>query len=38
MLKSLIDPATDITVLKVEAENLTDIDIGDSDQVEVGIL
>tara|TARA_B100000287_G_scaffold66610_1_gene58221 strand:+ start:1117 stop:2457 length:1341 start_codon:yes stop_codon:yes gene_type:complete len=30
------DPATDIAVLKVEAENLTDIDIGDSDQVEVG--
>ena len=27
------DPATDIAVLKVEAENLTDIDIGDSDQV-----
>ena len=30
------DPATDIAVLKVEAENLTDIEIGDSDQVEVG--
>ena len=30
------DPATDIAVLKVEAENLTDINIGDSDQVEVG--
>ena len=30
------DPATDIAVLKVEAENLTDIEIGDSEQVEVG--
>tara|TARA_Y100000590_G_scaffold391167_1_gene467585 strand:+ start:1736 stop:3079 length:1344 start_codon:yes stop_codon:yes gene_type:complete len=30
------DPATDIAVLKVEAEDLTDIEIGDSDQVEVG--
>ena len=30
------DPATDIAVLKVEAENLIDIEIGDSDQVEVG--
>jgi len=30
------DPATDIAVLKVEAENLTDIEIGNSDQVEVG--
>ncbi len=30
------DPATDIAVLKVESENLTDIEIGDSNQVEVG--
>ena len=30
------DPATDIAVIKVNAENLTDIKIGDSNQVEVG--
>ena len=30
------DPATDIALLKVEADDLTDITIGDSDNVEVG--
>lgn len=30
------DPATDIAVLKVDSEELVDIEIGDSDEVEVG--
>ena len=30
------DPATDIAVIRVDPENLTDIDFGDSDSMEVG--
>ena len=30
------DPTTDIAVLKIEAENLTTVDFGNSDKVEIG--
>ena len=31
-----VDPTTDIAVLKIDAENLTTVDFGNSDNVEIG--